>query len=121
MNEKNTLVLGASLNPNRYSHSAVQKLNACKHKVYAIGNRPGKIDDIEIFTERKTIENIHTVTLYINAENQKSYYDYILSLQPKRIIFNPGTENRELAELARKNGVNPMNACTLVMLSTGQF
>jgi predicted CoA-binding protein len=118
---KKTLVLGASANTERYSNLAVKKLQAYNHPVVAIGRRPGKIGDTTIQTDKNIIEDIDTVTLYLNPENQKPYYDYILSLKPKRIIFNPGTENDELESLAQKNGIKTMEACTLVLLSTSQY
>lgn len=118
---KNTLVIGASENPARYSYLAVKKLIANHHPVQALGKRAGKIDDTEINTEHIAWENINTVTLYLNPQNQKPYYDYILSLNPERIIFNPGTENPEFESLAEKKGVKTIEACTLVMLSTGQY
>lgn len=121
MENKKTLVLGASSNPERYSYLAVNKLNKFNHPVIGIGKRKGKAGDIEIDTEQKPIEGIDTITLYLNPQNQKQYYDYILSLKPKRIIFNPGTENDELYKLAKQNGIEVMEACTLVLLSTGQY
>lgn len=121
MSEKRTIVLGASTNPNRYSHLAVQKLITNGHPVIAIGKQPGKIGDIEIFTEPVWAEKIHTITLYINPENQKIHYNYILSVRPERLIFNPGTENKELESMAQESGINTLNACTLVMLHTGQY
>jgi len=118
---KRTVVLGASPNPNRYSYLAVNRLVAHGHDVIAVGKRRGKINNTEVITDHPQIENVDTVTLYLNAQNQKQYYDYILSLHPKRIIFNPGAENKELAGFAVKNNIEPMEACTLVMLSTGQY
>jgi predicted CoA-binding protein len=121
MEQKKTLVLGASQNPERYSFLAVNKLLAHHHPVIAIGRNKGTINGIEIETEKKQLNDIDTVTLYLNPNNQKNYYDYILSLHPKRIIFNPGAENPELYQLAEKNGIKPQEACTLVLLSTGQY
>jgi len=118
---KSTIVIGASSNPMRYAYLAVQKLSACKHPVIALGMKKGIIGNIEIETERKPYENIDTVTLYINPAIQKGYYDYIMSLHPKRIIFNPGTENDELYELAEQYGIESVEACTLVMLATNQY
>jgi predicted CoA-binding protein len=99
----------------------VQKLLAHDHPVVAIGARRGAIGNTPIGTEKEIFENIDTVTLYINPERQKDYYNYILSLHPKRIIFNPGAENEELEQLAEENGIKTMEACTLVMLGTGQY
>jgi uncharacterized protein len=121
MQQKKTLVIGASENPQRYSYLAVQKLKAYKHPVIALGKRPGHIGNTTIETEHKNFDGIDTITLYLNAVRQKEYYDYILSLQPKRIIFNPGAENDELYELAKARGIIVEEACTLVMLSTGQY
>jgi predicted CoA-binding protein len=121
MGNKKTLVLGASANPSRYSYLAINRLSAYKHQVVAIGLKQGEVAGVKIQIGKPEIEDIDTVTLYLNPTNQKPYYDYILSLKPKRIIFNPGTENDELEEMARKNGIKPMEACTLVMLGTGQY
>ena len=121
MEKKKTLVIGASANPSRYSYLAVQKLTSRQHPVVALGLKKGTIGSTEIETEKKAFDNIDTITLYINPSRQKDYYDYIMALEPKRIIFNPGTENRELAEMAEKKGILAMQACTLVLLSTGQY
>lgn len=118
---KKTVVLGASSNPQRYSYIAINRLRNLNYPTVAIGRRKGKVSDIEIDMEKKPLEDVDTITLYLNAANQKQYYDYILSLKPKRIIFNPGAENDELYDLARQNGIQPMEACTLVLLSTGQY
>ncbi len=118
---KTTLVLGASLKPNRYSNLAIKKLSANKHPVFAIGLKLGNIENVFIETEKKQFKDIDTITLYLNDAHQKEYYDYIFSLHPKRIIFNPGAENEELARLAQQKGIQPLNACTLIMLSTGQY
>ena len=122
MNEKKkTLVLGASDNPSRYSYLAIQRLKNYGHPVVAIGRKKTMVSDVPVDTEQKEMKDIDTVTLYLNPHNQKQYYDYILSLKPKRVIFNPGAENDELADLARKNNIEPLEACTLVMLSTGRY
>ncbi len=118
---KKTLVLGASENPQRYSYLAVQKLLNHQHPVVAVGKKAGMVKGVPISTGKELYTEIDTVTLYLNPANQKQYYDYILSLNPKRIIFNPGTENAELASLARNNSIDTLQACTLVMLSTGQY
>ena len=118
---KKTLVLGASPNPSRYSFAAVKRLNAYKHPVVAIGKRKGSIGDTEITHEKLPYTDIDTVTLYLNPMNQKEYYEYLMLLNPKRIIFNPGTENNVLAEMAAQKGIEPVEACTLVMLSTNQY
>ncbi len=121
MEKKKTLVLGASENPARYSNMAIQRLLSQQQPVVAIGSRKGKVATVEISTDKLPFENIDTVTLYLNPLRQQQYYDYILSLHPRRIIFNPGAENEELADLARENNIQPVEACTLVMLNTGQY
>ena len=121
MQEKKTLVLGASDNPARYSYLAINRLRGKGHPVVAIGLRRVMAGDVAIETEKKTFEGVDTVTLYLNSTRQKEYYDYILSLHPKRIIFNPGAENDELFALAQANGIQTMEACTLVLLSTGSY
>ena len=119
--KKKTLVLGASDNPSRYSFLAVHRLRGLGHPVVAIGKKNGMVSDIAIEKEKKDIDDLDTVTLYLNPMHQKQYYDYIVSLKPKRLIFNPGAENDELADLAEKNGIKPVEACTLVLLSTNQY
>ena len=121
MANKKTLVLGASANPSRYSNLAVNSLAAKGHDVIAVGRREGKIGNTPITTEQREITNLDTITLYLNAQNQKNYYDYIIAQKPKRIIFNAGAENDELADLAKKAGILTQEACTLVLLSTGQY
>ena len=120
-NHKKTLVLGASANPARYSYLAINKLQRFGHPVVAVGRRKTTLGDVEIEKEKLPHEGVDTVTLYLNPTNQKEYYEYILSLKPKRIIFNPGTENEELEKMANQQGIKTMEACTLVMLSTGQY
>ncbi len=119
--KKKTLVLGASSNPSRYSYLAIQRLRSHGHPVLAIGRKDSSVGDVTIEKAQKPAEDVDTITLYLNAGHQREYYDYILSLHPKRIIFNPGAENDELEELARKNNIEPLEACTLVLLSTGQY
>jgi predicted CoA-binding protein len=121
MDKKKTLVIGASINPERYSYLAINKLLSHQHPVVALGNKKGIINNIEIATEPQVFDDIDTVTLYLNPSLQQQYYSYILGLHPKRIIFNPGTENDELANLASQNGIVTLEACTLVLLSTGQY
>jgi predicted CoA-binding protein len=119
--KKKTLVLGASGNPYRYSHLAIQRLRQLGHPVVAIGRKAAMVGDVPVITAKKAGEGVDTVTLYLNQDHQKEYYDFILSLNPKRIIFNPGAENDELAEMAMKKNIQPMEACTLVLLTTGQY
>jgi uncharacterized protein len=118
---KKTLVLGASDNPSRYSYLAIRKLTDYQHPVVAIGKRKGKVGNVEIETDHKPLEGVHTVTLYLNPRNQQEYIDYILDLKPNRIIFNPGTENDDLIRHAKQRGIEPVIGCTLVMLSVGMF
>lgn len=118
---KKTVVLGASENPSRYSYLAIQSLRRHGHPVVAIGRKVGMVNDVPLTKEKEPASEVDTVTLYLNPTHQQEYYDYIVSLQPKRIIFNPGTENDELFRIARQNGIQPMEACTLVLLSTGQY
>jgi predicted CoA-binding protein len=118
---KKTLVIGASENPSRYSHLALQRLQSYQHPVVAIGKKKGIVGNVMIESEKKPWRDIDTVTLYLNPTNQKEYYDYILSLKPRRIIFNPGAENEELAQIAVSKGIQPVEACTLVMLATHQY
>jgi predicted CoA-binding protein len=119
--KKFTVVLGASPNPNRYSYLAVSRLAGKGHPVLAIGKKDGQIGDTPITKEHPVPGDVDTITLYMNPVLQQEYYDYILQLHPKRIIFNPGTENDELAALASSKGIEPVEACTLVLLSTGQY
>ena len=119
--QKKTLVLGASDNPSRYSFLAVNKLRLNGHPVVAIGRKAGRVGDVNIDTEKGPEDDVDTVTLYLNPTHQQEYYDYILSLHPRRIIFNPGAENEELEKLAQQQHIQTMEACTLVLLSTGQY
>ncbi|GAB3008279.1 CoA-binding protein [Niabella terrae] len=121
MQQKKTLVMGASPNESRYSHLAVNKLRQHGHDVVAVGRRSGRIADVAIQQELPLNQDIDTITLYLNANNQQAYEADLLALQPKRIIFNPGAENPALAAKARDAGIEPLEACTLVLLSTGQY
>ena len=116
-----TLVLGASPKEDRYSNLAVKRLKATRHPVIALGNAEGSIDDTPIQKNLEHFEDIHTVTMYVGAKNQPVYYDYIISLMPERVIFNPGTENPEFYAMLDAKGISHMEACTLVMLNTGQY
>lgn len=118
---KKTLVLGASDNPARYAYKAVHSLKRHGHDVVPVGLRKGQIAGIDIHTDRPTDAEIDTVTLYVGPQNQPTWYDYILDLKPKRIIFNPGTENPELERMAQERGIETEEACTLVLLSIGQY
>lgn len=121
--DKTTLVIGASEEPSRYSYLAVQYLLSKNIPVKAIGKKKGNVLGVNIENELDPdeMEAVHTVTLYINPHIQKNYYDVILKLKPKRVIFNPGSENPELKELLSKNDIKTEEACTLVLISTGQF
>jgi uncharacterized protein len=119
--KKKTVVLGASSNPARYSYLAIQRLRKYDHPVVAIGRRIGEVSGVNITKEHMPQKDVDTITLYLNPANQVEYYDYILDLHPKRIIFNPGTENDELIRIAKENNIQPVLGCTLVMLGTGQY
>ncbi|MBE0649050.1 MAG: CoA-binding protein [Bacteroidales bacterium] len=118
---KPTLVIGASTNPDRYSYMAIRSLVIHHFKVYALGLREGKVHGISISRPFPQIPEIHTVTMYVGKRNQPFYYDYIVSLKPKRIIFNPGSENKELERMMTDAGTEVMHACTLVMLAQGGY
>lgn len=118
---KKTVVIGASANPDRYSNRAVRKLKQYGHEVVAVGLRAGEIDGVKIHADRPVIENVDTVTMYVGAQNQVALYDYIFSLNPRRIIFNPGAENEDLEMKARDKGIEVEEACTLVLLSIGDY
>ncbi|MCF8374091.1 MAG: CoA-binding protein [Bacteroidales bacterium] len=116
-----TMVVGASTNPERYAYKAVFALKDKGHSVVPLGIRKGKIDGLTIEQGRPDYSNIHTVTLYIGAFVQESYIDYILGLKPKRVIFNPGTENQDFFFRCEQNNIEAVEACTLVMLATNQY
>lgn len=115
------LVMGASLNPNRYAYLAVNDLLDRNHEVLALGSRSGEYRGVKIETEPIEFKEIDTVTLYLGPKNQLPYYQYLVDLKPCRVIFNPGTENQELEELLIANSIEVISACTLVMLRTNQF
>lgn len=116
-----TLVLGASLKPERASWKAVQLLRSKGYEVSAFGLRAGRIADVDITTELPELTGVHTVALYLNPTNQLAYYDYIMGLKPERIIFNPGTENPELFRMAKQAGIDAQYACTLVLLTLNDY
>ncbi len=116
-----TLVLGASLNPDRYSNRAIRSLKANGFAIKAIGIKDGEIEGVKVQTEKVAFKSIDTVSLYLNKERQKAYYDYIISLNPRRVIFNPGTENAEFESVLKKEGIFAEVACTLVLLSLRQY
>lgn len=117
---KKTLVIGASENPERYSNKAIRALRKHQHEVLALAKRGGQVDDVIIRTEFPD-EEVHTVTLYVGPQRQPEYYSKILALKPQRVIFNPGTENAEFARQLQENGILAEEACTLVLLSIGNY
>lgn len=121
MSSKKTLVLGASSNPAQYSHLAVKKLVAAGHPVEAIGREAFIIDEVHVGITPQHHEGIDTVTIYLNKDRQKAYEAYILSLHPRRIIFNPGAENPAFFIEASSKGIETLDACTLVMLTIGAY
>ena len=118
---KKTLVLGGSSNPTRYSYLAINKLREYNHPVLAIGKRPAQVADVVIVQEMKPVPELDTVTVYLNKENQKNYYDFIITQRPRRVIFNPGAENPEFEKILTNQGIQVLEACTLVLLGTGQY
>jgi predicted CoA-binding protein len=123
MKQKNTLVIGASENPERYSNKAIRLLNYFKHPVFALGIKTGEVDGIKISKdlEPKHFPEIDTITLYIGPKNQTPYFNFITTIHPKRVIFNPGTENQELTDFLDKKNIAWEEACTLVLLNTNQY
>jgi len=119
--KKVVLVLGASEKNWRYSQMAVLRLKEYDHSVLAVGRKAGNIDDTDILTEFPTRKDIDTITVYLSIAHQVMYQDMIMALHPKRVIFNPGAENPEFEERMKKEGIEVLDACTLVMLSIGQF
>mgnify|MGYP001142330492 CR=1 FL=1 len=119
--KKKTLVIGASLKPERYSNIAINRLKNYNHEVKAYGLRDGEVNGVKIDTELIEYNDIDTVTLYLNPKRQEEYYNYIIDLKPNRVIFNPGTENLEFYKLLEGNGIEYEVACTLVLLGTNQY
>ena len=118
---KKTLILGASDNPRRYANLAAYRLVSYGHEIVNVGIKTGAVAGVEIKPAGEIVPDVDTITLYLGPQNQPQYYDYIIETKPKRIIFNPGTENPALEELAEQNGIEAIEACTLVMLATGQY
>ncbi len=120
---KRTCIVGASPNPTRYSYSATRLLMEHGHDAIPISIKKGDIDgkDILNIRDKPKIDNVDTLTIYINRHNQFDWYDYLLSLKPKRIIFNPGAENPEFDNLAKQKGIETIEACTLVMIHSGSY
>ena len=121
MKNKKTLVLGASAKPVRYAFLAIEKLVEKGHSVLAIGQNSGEVAGIKIQTKAIPLKNIDTVTLYLNPTRQRDYYNYIVEARPKRVIFNPGTENPEFYQLLKLNNIKYETACTLILLATNQY
>ncbi len=122
MNKK-TVIIGATTNPSRYAYLAAGMLTEYKHKIVPVGIKQGEVYGEKILPiyDRPVIDNVDTVTLYIGPRHQPEHYDYILSLKPKRVIFNPGTENDEFEKLIEASGAKALEACTLVLLRSGQY
>ncbi len=118
---KKTLILGATPNPQRYAYLAAARLTENDHEIVPVGIKKGEVFGQAIHNDRPLLDDIDTLTLYIGPQHQAEWYDYILKLAPKRLIFNPGTENPELRKLAQEAGIETLEACTLVMLSTRQY
>ncbi|QHL86396.1 CoA-binding protein [Nibribacter ruber] len=118
---KKTVVIGASDNPSRFSYRAVHQLKNYGHEVVPVGIRKGEVAGLPISLDKPSVDEVDTVTMYVGPQNQPSWYDYILSLKPKRIIFNPGTENYEFEKKAQEQNIETLHACTLVMLSVGNY
>ena len=121
MKNKKTLVLGATTKPEKYAYLAVTKLVEKGHSVIAIGQNQGEVEGVKIYTKQIPLANIDTVTLYLNPKRQVEYYNYIIETKPKRVIFNPGTENPQFYQLLQSNGIKVEVACTLVLLATNQY
>jgi uncharacterized protein len=118
---RSTLVLGASTNPERFSNRAIRRLRKLDLPVFAVGLREGDVEGVEIHRPFPVFFDIHTVTMYVGAKNQPIYYDYILYLHPKRVIFNPGSENDEFEQMLEERGIETIRACTLILLTIGEY
>ena len=118
---KKTLLLGASIKSEKYAYKAIAMLAAKGHTVIAIGQYSGDVAGVKIYTKAIPLSQINTVTLYLNAARQREYYNYIIDAKPKRVIFNPGTENPEFYQLLELNNIKVEVACTLVLLTTNQY
>ena len=118
---KNTLIIGATTNPARYAYLAAQKLKSQGHSIINVGIKSGEVAGIPIEKPGVIHSDIDTITLYIGPDLQDQYFDYILKTHPKRVIFNPGTENDALEKVLKANDIESLEACTLVLLATGQY
>jgi predicted CoA-binding protein len=123
MIRKKTVIVGATPNTARYAHMAAGRLVSSGHEIVPLGIRRGSMFGKEILDirSRPAIHDVDTITLYIGPQRQEEWYDYLLSLKPKRIIFNPGTENDELIRKASSEGIETVEGCTLVMLRSDQY
>jgi len=118
---KKTLILGATSNPSRYAYLAAERLTKTGHPIVPVGIKKGNVFGQEIITTKQVQPGINTITLYVGPRHQPEWYEYIIATKPERVIFNPGTENEELATLLKSHGIEPIFACTLVMLSVGNY
>jgi predicted CoA-binding protein len=118
---KNTLIIGATPNPSRYAYRAAHMLKSKGHSIINVGIKEGDVAGVAIEKPSAIHSQVHTITLYIGPSLQSDYFDYIVNTNPKRVIFNPGTENEELEQVLKENGIEPVEACTLVLLATGQY
>jgi predicted CoA-binding protein len=118
---KKTVVIGASSNPERYAYKATIALQAKGHEVIPVGIKDGNINGLDIFKGQPNVEDVDTVTLYVGPKNQTEWMDYVISIKPKRVVFNPGTENPAFEQILQKNNIETIEACTLVMLSIGNY
>jgi len=116
-----TLIIGASLNPERYSYKAAKRLLENGHYIHMLGNKAGTLFDHEIAKLQTPFTDVDTVTMYVSAKKQEGYYEYIISLKPRRVIFNPGTENTAFAEQLESHGIKTEESCTLVLLATNIY
>lgn len=118
---KKTLIFGASTKPERMSYMCLIRLQSQGHEIVAIGGREAQVNGVTIQTGHPEIKDLDTITLYMGEQRQEPHIQYLLSLNPKRIIFNPGAENPKLYDLAKAQGIEVLNACSLVMLGAGQY
>ena len=118
---KKTVLIGASTDPSRYAYKAANSLVNHGHELIPLGIRSGKVAGKDIILDKPDLKGVDTVTLYVGPQNQTGWIDYIINLKPKRILFNPGTENEELMNKAEKNNIEVIEGCTLVMLSLGTY
>jgi uncharacterized protein len=118
---KKTVVIGASENPERYAYKATVSLKEHNHEVVPVGLKAGSIKGVTMLDGFPAINDVDTVTMYVGPARQPYWYDYIFSLKPKRVVFNPGTENPEFEAFLKSENIETERACTLVLLSTNQY